>query len=669
MKKGKMLIKMILCVLLIPLFIEAQVTDFDFIYTDINGKSNFEPFEQVKFERPENSRTAPVQVPGWPISIGQNSYFPPSGVCLADIFEDGLLAIIAGSSNGVFYVKNYQGNDFSGWPKTGLEPIRTKAAVGDIDPDYPGLEIVVPSETGTVYVWHNDGTPVTGWPQSIVNGVTGRCKSPVIFDIDNDGTLEIIIGQGNVNVFNHDGTMYPGWPKTLDGDCSATVSVADVDNDGVVEICALSWYSVYLWDKDGNNEPGWPLLNVAGEMSYAQPVLADLDDDGDMEIIHAYYDQWSSPSQNHVGIYHHDGTNFDNWPQDYPGPHAFVTPVVGDLDNDGDLEIFGGGHTFDVMAKHHTGETVAGWPVQIGTALDGSPIVFDIDDDGNRDIVVAEDGVVGMCDIWAFHGDGSTVVDWPVPTPAPALMNSAAVGDVDGDGDIEIALITMYGVISLWTLENIPYRSYLTDWGTYFHDNWNTGWFHPLSPQNLTADISGNSVNLSWNANTEPDLAGYNIYKSEISGGPYAKLNSTLITDTSYNDITGMENNYYCVTAEIKGSAESRLSNELFCLITSINEQYEQLSSISVSPNPFKHSATIIYTIHKPANISLEIYNSKGKLIETLIAEHQEAGRHSVVWNAANRSPGMYFYKLCVEPGLSGKEGTYSIIRKIILMK
>jgi len=394
MKKGKMLIKMILCVLLIPLFIEAQVTDFDFIYTDINGKSNFEPFEQVKFERPENSRTAPVQVPGWPISIGQNSYFPPSGVCLADIFEDGLLAIIAGSSNGVFYVKNYQGNDFSGWPKTGLEPIRTKAAVGDIDPDYPGLEIVVPSETGTVYVWHNDGTPVTGWPQSIVNGVTGRCKSPVIFDIDNDGTLEIIIGQGNVNVFNHDGTMYPGWPKTLDGDCSATVSVADVDNDGVVEICALSWYSVYL----------------------------------------------------------------------------------------------------------------------------------------------------------------------------------------------------------------------------------------------------------SWNANTEPDLAGYNIYKSEISGGPYAKLNSTLITDTSYNDITGMENNYYCVTAEIKGSAESRLSNELFCLITSINEQYEQLSSISVSPNPFKHSATIIYTIHKPANISLEIYNSKGKLIETLIAEHQEAGRHSVVWNAANRSPGMYFY-------------------------
>jgi hypothetical protein len=155
MKKRKMLFQIIISVLFIPLFMEAQVTDHDFIYTDINGKANFEPFKQVEYERPENSRTEPVQMPGWPINIGQNSNFPPSGVCLADIFEDGLLAIIAGSSNGVFHVWNSLGNDLPGWPKTGLEPIRTKAAVGDIDPDYPGLEIVAASETESSFYFRS----------------------------------------------------------------------------------------------------------------------------------------------------------------------------------------------------------------------------------------------------------------------------------------------------------------------------------------------------------------------------------------------------------------------------------------------------------------------------------------------------------------------------------
>jgi hypothetical protein len=635
MKKEKMLIKMILCILFIPLFIEAQVTDFDFIYTDLDGKSNYKLFEPVEFEpaATENPLTEPVQMPGWPINIGQTSYYPPSGICLADIYEDGLLAIITGSSNGVFHVWNYLGNNLPGWPKTGLEPIRAKAAVGDIDPDYPGLEIVVVGETNTLYVWHNDGTDVPGWPQSVGSG---HLRAPIIFDIDDDGSLEIITGQGNVSVYNHDGTIYPGWPQSIG--CVATPSVADVDNDGVVEICAVSYNSIYLWDKDGNPEPGWPLLNVAGATSYAQPTIADLDDDGDMEILHAYYDQWNTPSQNHVAIYHHDGTAFDNWPQIYPGPHTYVTPVVGDIDNDGDLEIFGGGHTFDVMAKHHTGVTVAGWPAQIGSALECSPIVFDIDDDGSRDVVVAENGIVGMAYMWAFHNNASTVEDWPIDIFAPAMVNSPAVGDVDGDGDIEIALIVLGGTVSLWTLENVQYRSYLTEWGTYFHDNWNTGWYHPLSPQNLTAGFSGNSVNLNWNANTEPDLSGYNIYRSDTSGGPYTKINSTLITETFYNDISGIEDHYYCVTAEIYGDAESRLSTEVICQTGwiegtvslnggtgNVEDVVVTAGSVSANPDATGFYSTGIYPGTYDVTASLDGYEVD-TIIGVLVEEGQTTG-------------------------------------------
>ena len=669
MKKKKKFILQVVCslsiLLSIPVFTEANDLFIEHDLVKFNEDFYLEHSGVMVPENTGTSRTAPVSMPGWPVNIGDVLSYYPSGISLADIYGDGLLAIIAGSAAGELHVLNYLGNNLPGWPKTGLEPIRTKAAVADIDPDYPGLEIIVPGEHSLLYIWHNDGTVVSGWPQ--VAG-SGHCKAPVVFDIDGDGDLEIIIGKNNVKVFNHDGTMYPGWPQSTDcSTCVGTPSVADVDNDGVVEICALSWYSVYLWDTDGNIEPGWPLLNVSGESSYTQPTLADLDNDGDLEILHAYYDQWSPPSQNHIAIYHHDGTNFENWPQTYPGPHTFLTPVVGDIDNDGDLEIFGGGHTFDFLAKHHTGENVTGWPVQIGTALDCSPIVFDIDDDGNRDIVIAESGAMTVCDIYAFHGDGSIVADWPIPIPEPALVNSAAVGDVDGDGDIEIALLTMDGSISLWTLEDVPYRSYLTEWGTYYHDNWNTGWFHPKAPQELTYESSGSSVTLDWNENSEPDIAGYNVYRSDTEGGPYTKLNSNLITGTSYNYISDNENNYYCITAKIYGDAESRLSTEVFGQTGVNDELIEPIISLSNYPNPFNPTTTISFSVTQTSPfVNLKIFNLKGQKVKQLVNETLPTGQHSIVWNGTDDndqpvSSGIYFYKI--------QSGDFSATEKMILMK
>ena len=672
MKKRKILFQIIISVLFIPLCTEAQVTDFDFIYTDVNGKANFESFV---FEpaATEYSSTAPEQMPGWPINIGQNGNQPPSGVCLADIFGDGQLAIIAGSSNGVLHVWNYLGNDLPGWPKTGLEPIRSKVAVGDIDPDYPGLEIVVPSESGTVYVWHNDGTTVSGWPQDV--GYTGHLRTAVLFDLDGDGYLEIIVPNGGLIVLNHDGTIYPGWPQQMEGGCNATPSVADVDNDGVIEICAVTYTNMYLWDKDGNPEPGWPKLNVTGATSYAQAVLVDLDDDGDLEILHAYYDQWSVPSQNKVGIFHHDGTAFDNWPQNYPGPHTYVTPVVGDIDDDGDLEVFGGGHTFDLMAKHHTGEDVAGWPVSTLSALECTPIVFDVDNDGSREVLFGENWPGANGFFYAFNGDGSTVEGWPTSIGAPTMVNSAAVGDVDGDGDIEIALMVLGGTVNLWTLQDVPYQKYLTDWGTYFHDNWNTGWFHPLSPQNLTAYISENSVHLSWNANTEPDIAGYNIYKSDISGGPYTKINSELVEDTTYIDVAGTANDFYCATAEIQACTESRLSDEADFTTGINNYGDQQLLSIFAYPNPFKQSTTISFTLpDETENAQVLIFNIKGQIIKTFPVilsmssrtELRGEGQYSVVWDGKDKSgktvnKGVYFCRLRLN-------NSFSQTKKIIFL-
>jgi hypothetical protein len=377
-----------------------------------------------------------------------------------------------------------------------------------------------------------------------------------------------------------------------------------------------------------------------------------------MEILHSYY----TSNTNYVGIYHHDGSVFGNWPQIYPGPQNYVMPISGDIDNDGDLEIFGGCHGYGILERHHSGDTVAGWPVDIYN-IECSPIIFDLDNDGEREIIFGDNAGT----FYAYNGDGSPVEDWPIPAGGNAMVNSAAVGDVDGDGDIEIALVVANGTVNLWTIEDVPYRPYLTDWGTYYHDNWNTGWFHPLSPQNLTAYIPENSVHLNWNANTEPDLAGYNIYRSNTTGGPYTKINSELIEDTTYIDEAGTANDFYCVTAEIQACTESRLSDEA-TIQTDISDKHdEELISFSVSPNPFKYYTTISFTISKQMKqADLYIFSVSGTLVYTFNSIKSENGIGTLVWDGKDNSgkqlgSGFYFCKI--------KAGKFSETRKIILMK
>ena len=71
-------------------------------------------------------------------------------------------------------------------------------------------------------------------------------------------------------------------------------------------------------------------------------------------------------------------------------------------------------------------------------------------------------------------------------------------------------------------------------------------------------------VSLGWNASTSQDVVGYNAYRSPSSGGPYTKLNSSLIATTSYTD-QGVDsgNTYYYVTTAVNSQGlESVYSNE-----------------------------------------------------------------------------------------------------------
>ncbi|MBS4036194.1 MAG: M20/M25/M40 family metallo-hydrolase [Ignavibacterium sp.] len=85
----------------------------------------------------------------------------------------------------------------------------------------------------------------------------------------------------------------------------------------------------------------------------------------------------------------------------------------------------------------------------------------------------------------------------------------------------------------------------------------------PLAPQNLIAIPKWHAVYLSWGKNIELDFAGYNLYRSIESSGNYIKLNSQLLTDTLFSDISispGIKY-YYYVKAQDTDDNESERSN------------------------------------------------------------------------------------------------------------
>jgi hypothetical protein len=84
-----------------------------------------------------------------------------------------------------------------------------------------------------------------------------------------------------------------------------------------------------------------------------------------------------------------------------------------------------------------------------------------------------------------------------------------------------------------------------------------------ISGTGITAQVGAHSVTLSWTPSTS-QVNGYYVYRSSISGGPYAKLNAALDPASSYTDASLTSGTYfYVVTSVDPNGVESGYSNEV----------------------------------------------------------------------------------------------------------
>jgi hypothetical protein len=83
--------------------------------------------------------------------------------------------------------------------------------------------------------------------------------------------------------------------------------------------------------------------------------------------------------------------------------------------------------------------------------------------------------------------------------------------------------------------------------------------------------LSGGShaVQLTWVASTSPNVVGYNVYRSSVTGGPYTLVTSTKVSGTSYLDTTvGAGTTYfYVVSAVDSNGVSSPYSNQATAIV------------------------------------------------------------------------------------------------------
>lgn len=338
-----------------------------------------------------------------------NARVAESTVAVADFNGDGYKEIVAGDVHGVLYV-------VSRTSTTGWSVVWSRQTNLDIEAANP------PTHTAD-------------------NNIR---SSPVIADLDNDGHLEIVIGVGG-DV--HD-SAYPGSRR------NGGILVYRFDSGSPWSFSLIEQRSpdgTRGWPQPCKDEVGWPPPGYSQpdgywDGIYPTPAVADLDGDGDLEIVYLGIDRF-------MYAWHHDGTLVNGWPFRFRVDGGLSSPAVGDLDKDGLPEIVVG--TMEpyvlenswkeatVYAFKGNGTVLPGFPVRTEQIIHSSPALGDIDGDGWLEIVVGSGhGTSNRQNlVYAWNHDGTPVQGWPQEAPgASVIMAPPALGDINGDDSLDIVV-------------------------------------------------------------------------------------------------------------------------------------------------------------------------------------------------------------------------------------
>ncbi|MFQ5552475.1 MAG: FG-GAP repeat domain-containing protein, partial [Thermoplasmata archaeon] len=360
-----------------------------------------------------------------------------SSPLLVDANDDGWPEVFVGGIR--FHGLTWRGESLPRWPKKARRPFASSAAFGDINGDARG-ELVIGCDDGRVYAYHLDGDPVAGWPFSTGGDVF---STPALADVNSDGKLEVIVASDDGSLYVLDGEGTLEWRTALLGNpfISASPTVVDLDGDGTEEIIVGAWDGkMHAWTSEGDPCAfSWP---DGGGYIWSSGTAFHTND-GSARLT------WVS---DRVNLVSGNGVSMPGWPQ---STHSWMVSSPA-------LVKFGSGQVGIVVGSDRLygwdlhGRSLPGWPIDLGGYVWSTPIAFDVDGDGAREVIVGSwDGGVH-----AVRLDGTPVPGFPLRTGGPIFSTPAAAPLPGGGGLLVVA--SWDGTIRGWRLPHAQFEE--ADW-------------------------------------------------------------------------------------------------------------------------------------------------------------------------------------------------------------
>ena len=439
-------------------FLASQYSTAQYFQASVNENLEYtvQPIQYPVVAESRQQSDEFQQIPSFPRAFPVGSNIKNfRNVTLEDLDDDGVSEIIFAAKDKLIAFS--KGEIL--WEKSILGYGIYPPSIADLDQD-GRLEIVQvtggPCQPGHVYLMDAQGNDWEGWPQTYEEHWI--LTAPTLSDLDEDGIREIIFLErinsmvGQIHAVRLDGSLFNNnWPIPVPGTPAVTPSVGDVDNDGEKEIIVYTTSTMYQFDLEGDIEPGWPVENSNTRFSFQAPLLRDLDGDGDLEIIGATHGDLPE-----YYVLHHDGTPYNNWPQFVPQRSwTFSSPTI--IEHEGEpIILMSRPHTVSegdvcvnkdmLYAWNEAGEMVDGFPIEkIGGLESGIITVADIDEAVDNELIFGSNAIDetgnGFIHAYKMNGTGE-LAGFPLRPRGWTLSNGAALGDVTGDGNLNLIALS-----------------------------------------------------------------------------------------------------------------------------------------------------------------------------------------------------------------------------------
>jgi hypothetical protein len=536
---------------------------------------------------------------------------------------------------------------------------KSTPAFADLDAD-GDFDLLIGEEQGNINYFKNTGDVTSPQWELITENYNainmGKSTSPVLVDIDSDSDLDLLIGQdeGGISYFRNEGSIFlPSWvPVTKD----------------------------FLFIDVG---------------AHSAPALVDIDTDGD-------FDLFAGEEQGNINFYGNQGTlRISSWTtvtESYFAIEAddFSSPTFADMDADGDLDMFVGRKDgkLDFFENIGTGQSalwnwIPGRYDFIDVGGYASPAFGDIDGDGDLDLFVGQ--TYGK--IYFYENEGTprfpslVLASENFESIDAGWYSSPTFGDLDSDGDLDLLMGNDEGRIHFYRNQGTP-EAFSFEFITDFFDSIDSG--NRSKPFLVDFDSDGDQ-----DLFVGESQGGLHYYKNQTQNsirgrvfdheGPLKNASVYLSgdkQDSTYTDTVGdyefigLPVGNYCVYRESASFQYcfSHLESDTFEInfsgVTQVEELSEQnthgqLQLLPNYPNPFNPLTNIVYYLPKDDQVRLTVYNLRGQKVRQLVKSFQTKGWKTVLWDGRDSgdkevASGVYFCQLVTK-------GCSEIIRMVLL--